>query len=54
MARYVGVPCGTAVQLILDGVVNEPGVHAPYKKEVCVILRAEVEEEGLGTVERVL
>ena len=53
MARYVGVLCGIAVQLILDGVLKETGVHAPYKKEVCVILCAEVEEEGLGMVKRV-
>lgn len=54
MALYVGVPCGIAVQLVLDGVLNTPGVHAPYSAEVCNILRAKVEEEGLGLTERVL
>lgn len=34
MARLVGVPCGVAVQLILDGKLTKPGVHAPYDEEV--------------------
>ncbi|CCM05225.1 uncharacterized protein FIBRA_07435 [Fibroporia radiculosa] len=54
MARYVGVPCGIAVQLVLDGVLNTPGVHAPYSKEICDPLRKIVEEEGLGMIEKVL
>ena len=33
-ARLVGVPCGVAVRLILDGVLTKPGVHAPYDEEV--------------------
>jgi len=54
MARTVGVPCGIAVQLVLDGVLKTPGVHAPYTKEVCEPLRRELEKEGLGLVERTL
>ena len=54
MARTVGVPCGIAVQLVLDGVLATPGVHAPYTKEVCEPLRRELEKEGLGLVERTL
>ncbi|EIW78088.1 saccharopine dehydrogenase [Coniophora puteana RWD-64-598 SS2] len=54
MARLVGVPCGIAVQLVLDGVISEPGVHAPYSKELCEPLRELVEREGLGMVEGVL
>jgi spermidine synthase / saccharopine dehydrogenase (NADP+, L-glutamate-forming) len=53
MALTVGVPCGIATQLVLDGVINTPGVHAPYTKEICEPLRALVEKEGLGLVERV-
>jgi saccharopine dehydrogenase-like NADP-dependent oxidoreductase len=48
------VPCGIAVQLVLDGVLKTPGVHAPYSKEFCDPLRAALEAEGLGMVERVL
>lgn len=29
MAKLVGVPCGIAVQLVLDGVINQKGVLAP-------------------------
>lgn len=35
MALYVGVPCGIAVQLVLDGVFKTPGIIAPYSKEIC-------------------
>lgn len=54
MARLVGIPCGIAVQFVLDGVIDTPGVHAPYTKELCDPLRAAVEAEGLGMVEGVL
>lgn len=36
MAKLVGVPCGIAVQLILDGVIANKGVLAP-----CECLRSE-------------
>lgn len=56
MARTVGVPCGIAVQLVLDGepALTKPGVHAPYTKEICDPLREKLEAEGIGMVERVL
>jgi spermidine synthase len=54
MARTVGVPCGIATQLVLDGVLKEPGVHAPYTPEVCEPLRKILEAEGLGLIERAL
>ncbi|KZT05700.1 saccharopine dehydrogenase [Laetiporus sulphureus 93-53] len=54
MATTVGVPCGIAVQLVLDGVLSKPGVHAPYTKEICDPIRKLLEEEGLGMVEKVL
>ncbi|KAI0824304.1 saccharopine dehydrogenase [Trametes gibbosa] len=54
MARYVGVPCAIAVQLVLDGVLSTPGVLAPYSKEICDPLREALEAQGMGLVERVL
>lgn len=54
MALTVGLPCGIATQLVLDGVLKEPGVHAPYTPEVCEPIRKVLEEEGLGLVEKVL
>jgi len=53
MARLVGVPCGIAVQLVLDGVLKTPGVHTPYTKEICDPLRAVLEAEGITMIERV-
>ncbi|KAF7359445.1 Saccharopine dehydrogenase [Mycena sanguinolenta] len=54
MALTVGLPCGIATQLVLDGVLRIPGVHAPYTKEICDPIRAKLESEGLGLTERVL
>ncbi|RXW23748.1 hypothetical protein EST38_g2120 [Candolleomyces aberdarensis] len=54
MALTVGLPCGIATQLVLDGVLNKPGVHAPYSKDVCDPLREVLEKEGVGLVEKAL
>lgn len=54
MALTVGLPCGIAAQLVLDGVLKTPGVHAPYNKEICDPIRTVLESEGLGLVEKVL
>ncbi|WVQ79576.1 spermidine synthase [Cryptococcus sp. DSM 104549] len=55
MARLVGVPCGLAVQLVLEGVLNKPGVHAPYDEETCALFRERLEkEEGITMVEKVI
>ncbi|KJA22445.1 hypothetical protein HYPSUDRAFT_41081 [Hypholoma sublateritium FD-334 SS-4] len=54
MARTVGIPCGIATQLVLDGVLSTPGVHAPYSKEFCDPLREQLEKEGLGLIEKTL
>ncbi|KAG8935354.1 hypothetical protein FRC02_008290 [Tulasnella sp. 418] len=53
MALLVGLPCGIATQLVLDGVLATPGVHAPYSKEFCDPLRVALESEGITMVERV-
>lgn len=54
MALTVGVPCGIASQLVLDGVLNQKGVQVPYTKEICDPIREILEKEGLGLVEKVL
>ena len=54
MATHVGIPCGIAVQLVLDNVINTPGILAPYTPEICEPLRKVLESEGLGLIERVL
>lgn len=54
MALYVGVPCGIAVQLVLDGVFKTPGIIAPYSKEICDPIREVLEQQGMGLIEKVL
>ena len=54
MALTVGLPCGIATQLVLDGVLAKPGVQAPYSKDVCDPLREALEFEGVGLVEKAL
>jgi spermidine synthase / saccharopine dehydrogenase (NADP+, L-glutamate-forming) len=54
MATTVGVPCGIAVQLVLDGVIATPGILAPYTPEICDPLREILEGEGLGMIEKTL
>ena len=54
MATTVGVPCGIATQLVLNGVIATPGILAPYTPEICDPIRAILEEEGLGLTEKVL
>ena len=54
MALYVGVPCGIALQLVLDGNISTPGVLAPYSKEICDPIREILEAQGMGLTERVL
>lgn len=54
MAKLVGVPCGIAVQFVLDGKINTPGVQAPYSEALCAPLREALEAEGITMTERVL
>ena len=54
MALLVGVPCGIATQLVLDGVINQTGIQAPYSKEICDPIREILEKEGIGMVEKIL
>ncbi|KAK8067262.1 saccharopine dehydrogenase [Apiospora hydei] len=56
MAKSVGVTCGIATQLLVDGhpVVAKPGVVSPYTEEICDLLREEVEREGIKFEEDVL
>ncbi|EWC45069.1 saccharopine dehydrogenase [Drechslerella stenobrocha 248] len=45
MAKLVGVPCAVAVQMVLDGRLNTPGVHAPLEVETAEKLRLVLEKE---------
>ncbi|WEW61262.1 hypothetical protein PRK78_006752 [Emydomyces testavorans] len=54
MALSVGVTCGIAAQLLLDGhpALKKPGVLAPYTKEICDPIRELVEKEGIKMIEK--
>jgi len=47
MSKLVGVPCGIAVQLVLDGELKRPGVHAPYESWIVEPLLRETLKEGI-------
>lgn len=54
MAKLVGVPCGLAVQLVLEDKLNKAGVHAPYDEPTAKLFRDRLEaEEGVTMVEKV-
>ncbi|SCZ91057.1 BZ3500_MvSof-1268-A1-R1_Chr1-3g02520 [Microbotryum saponariae] len=54
MAKLVGVPCGVATQLVLDGVINKPGILAPYTRDIVDPLLVELRKEGIDMVEKTL
>ena len=54
MALTVGIPCGIATQLVLDGIISTPGILVPYTKEIYDPIREQLEKEGIAMVERVL
>ena len=56
MSRSVGVNCGAAAQLLLDGhpALNRPGIIAPYTKEACDLIRKGVEREAIKMLEKVV
>ncbi|CAG8460029.1 9514_t:CDS:10 [Diversispora eburnea] len=54
MATTVGTPCGIAAQLILDGIINEKGVLAPYTPEINNPIIKALEKEGIKVIEEKL
>ncbi|KAJ3413331.1 hypothetical protein HDV05_008181 [Chytridiales sp. JEL 0842] len=54
MATTVGVPCGIATQLILDGVITRKGVLAPLDSELNNPLIAALEAEGIKMVDEII
>jgi saccharopine dehydrogenase (NADP+, L-glutamate forming) len=53
-SKTVGVPCGIATQLVLDGKLNKRGVIAPMTMDICQPLIDALEKEGITMVEEVL
>ncbi|KAJ3229698.1 saccharopine dehydrogenase (NADP+, L-glutamate-forming) [Chytriomyces hyalinus] len=54
MATTVGVPCGIATQLILDGKISRKGVIAPMDKEINNPIMEALEKEGIFMVDEII
>ncbi|POY73892.1 putative Saccharopine dehydrogenase (NADP(+), L-glutamate-forming) [Rhodotorula taiwanensis] len=54
MAKLVGVPCGIATQLVLDGVISGKGILAPYTMDIVKPIMEALEAEGITMVEKTL
>ncbi|KAJ2372240.1 saccharopine dehydrogenase (NADP+, L-glutamate-forming) [Coemansia sp. RSA 2607] len=54
MAKTVGVPCGIATQLILDGKITATGVVAPMTPEIYQPIMDLLPSEGINAVEETL
>lgn len=52
MARTVGIPVAIATKLILQGVINSPGVHLPLSKEIYEPMLAELADHEIAFVEK--
>ncbi|OZJ01764.1 hypothetical protein BZG36_05304 [Bifiguratus adelaidae] len=54
MAKTVGVPCGIAAMLVLDGVLSRAGVFAPLSRDVCDPIMDLLSKEGISMAEATL
>lgn len=55
MAKLVGVPCGVAVKMVLDGTISEKGVLAPMAMSLCApLIKTLKEEYGIELIEKTL
>jgi saccharopine dehydrogenase (NADP+, L-glutamate forming) len=54
MAKLVGVPCGVAVQQVLDGVISERGVLAPINSKINDPLIKDLKALGIECIEEVV
>jgi len=54
MAKLVGVPCGVAVKMVLDGRISERGVLAPLKKSLTEPLIEELKKYDIEMIEKTI
>ncbi|KAH0537838.1 Saccharopine dehydrogenase [NADP(+), L-glutamate-forming] [Glutinoglossum americanum] len=52
MARLVGIPCGVAVKLVLDGTISEKGILAPMSARINDPLISELKKYGIECKEQ--
>lgn len=54
MAKTVGVPCGVATKLVLDGTISDKGVLAPINKKINTPLIEELKKLGIECKEELV
>ncbi|KAJ3059528.1 hypothetical protein HK102_009946, partial [Quaeritorhiza haematococci] len=54
MATTVGVPCGIAADMVLNGTISQRGVIAPMSEELVYPLIKALEAEGIRMEEEIL
>jgi saccharopine dehydrogenase-like NADP-dependent oxidoreductase len=47
MAQTVGYPCAIAAHLVLEGVINKPGMVTPITKDIYEPILAELTSMGI-------
>ncbi|RYP37541.1 hypothetical protein DL767_002849 [Monosporascus sp. MG133] len=55
MSKLVGITCGVATQMVLDGhpALAKPGVFGPYTEDICNPLRTKLLAENIFLVEQI-
>ncbi|KAL1988748.1 hypothetical protein VTN96DRAFT_7632 [Rasamsonia emersonii] len=55
MAKLVGVPCGVAVKMVLDGTISGKGILAPMTMDICApLIKTLKEEYGIELIEKTI
>ncbi|KAL2823927.1 Saccharopine dehydrogenase [Aspergillus cavernicola] len=55
MAKTVGIPCGVAVKLVLDGTIGQKGVLAPMTWDICEpLIKTLKADYGIEMIEKTL
>jgi saccharopine dehydrogenase-like NADP-dependent oxidoreductase len=52
MAKTVGLPVGITAKMILNGTIDEPGVHIPIKKSIYDPILKELKDYGIRFTEK--
>jgi saccharopine dehydrogenase (NADP+, L-glutamate forming) len=54
MAKLVGIPCGVATKLVLNGTINDKGVIAPMNTKINTPLIEELKKLGIECKEELV
>jgi saccharopine dehydrogenase (NADP+, L-glutamate forming) len=54
MAKLVGIPCGVATKLVLNGTINDKGVIAPMNAKINTPLIEELKKLGIECKEELV